>query len=540
MLGARSLLVFLFVLGTALLPHPAQAQFDLANFCTIFEQLPNTSGVESALFESWDDSATEWDATDRWILSYQSGNPIEFRFQERAQNGTWADSARALGTYDPADRLTECTFQSVDLGQFVNVIRTVLTYNTDGLLATEVVQNWDTTAANPTGTWVNSQRSTYTYDGSGNVTQRVDAFWDPGTQTWTNSARIQSTYDASNRLTVEVVQRSDGSGGWINDERTQNTYGPDGLTETLEEEWDLAFQVWRNDYRTVFSYPSADTEVEVDQNWTGTSWENDERRTIQFNANDLPEIEIEEQWTGSNWINNDRTQNSYALIGGTQKLEQSLEQTWTSAGPGAWLNTNRTTLSYSGIIPVELASFEAWRTDERALLRWRTESETNNAGFEVHHRPGPDASWQTLGFVESNVAGGTTSDPQSYRFRTAPLPLGTHDFRLRQVDLDGTATLTDPVSVSMRLDQPLRLTAPSPHPVSGRATVSFALDREADAEVALYNLLGQRVRILHEGPVAPNREHTVALDTQGLASGRYVLRLRAGDRVRSHPITVVQ
>jgi hypothetical protein len=540
MLGARSLLVALFVLGAAALPQPAQAQFDLDNFCTIFESFPNTSGVESALFESWNDGAADWDADSRWILTYQNGNPTEFRFQERTAAGAWADSARALGAYDPADRLTECTFQSVDAGQATNLVRTVLTYNADGRLATETVQNWDTTATAPAGDWFNSQRSTYTYDGSGNVSQRVDDFWDRGTQTWVNSARIQNTYDASNRLTVEVVQQSDGSGGWLNNERTQNTYGPDGLTETLEEEWDLAFQVWRNDYRTVFSYPGADTEVEVDQDWTGANWENDERRTLQLNANDLPETEIVEQWTGSSWVNSDRTQNSYALIGGIQKLEQSLEQTWALSGPGAWVNASRTTLSYSGIIPVELAHFGAWSTGEQALLRWRTESETNNAGFEVHHRPAPDGSWRTLGFVESNVAGGTTSDPQSYRFRTGSLALGTHDFRLRQVDLDGTATLTDPVSITVRLDQPLRLVGPSPHPVSGRATLSFALDREADVEVTLYNLLGQRVRVLHKGTAAPNRDHTLALDTRGLSSGQYVLRLRAGDHVQTHPVTVVR
>lgn len=540
MLAPRFLRVLLFlVFGILLFPPTAQAQFGSFNFCSIFEQFPSTAGVESALFESWNETATDWDANERWILSYQNENPIQFRFQERTPSGTWADSSRSLASYDGADRLTECAFQFVEASGFVNAVRTLLTYNTDGLLDVEIAQTWDSTNANPNGVWVNSQRTTFTYDNSGNVTQEVDDFWDSNAQAWMSSTRIQNSYDASNRLTTTLTEQSDGSGGWINDERTQNTYGPDGLTETLEEEWDFIFQNWQNVQRTLFSYPAPDTEVEVVQLWTGAGWENEERSTAQFNANGFPESDLFEIWTGSSWVNADRTLNSYTTVQGTQKLEQILDQTWDS-NPGAWVNDSRSTFSYSGVIPVELASFEAWTTGTRAQLRWQTASETGNAGFDVHHRPGSESTWRTLGFVESNVPGGTTSDPQSYRFQTDALTLGTHDFRLRQVDLDGTTTLTDPVSVTVGMKQPLRLTAPSPHPVSGRSTFSFALNQETDAEVALYNLLGQRVRILHRGPVPANRDHSVTLDTQGLASGQYILRLRAGGYARSLPITVIR
>ena len=539
MISPRLFFASLPLLAFLLLPAPIQAQFDLVNFCTVFEQFPNTSGVESALFESWDSNVGEWDADDRWILSYQNGTPVEFRFQERTQTGAWADSARALATYDAGDRLTECRFQSVDGGMIANEIRTLLSYNSAGLVETETVQNWDTTAAAPTGTWIATQRSTYDYDGSGNVTQRVDEFWDRDAQNWVPSSQTLNTYDASDRLAEQVIQTADGSGGWINSERTENTYGPNGLTQTIEQEWDLFFQTWRDDFRTLFTSPSADTEIETDQFWTGIDWENDERHTTQLNANDFPEIETVEQWTGSAWINNDRTQNSYTTIEGTQKLEQSLDQIWI-LGSGTWENDSRVTLSYSGIIPVELASFRAWSTDARALLRWQTASETNNAGFEVHHRADSESAWNTLGFVESNVAGGTTSDPQSYRFRTSPLSPGVHHFRLRQVDLDGTASLTDPVSVSIRMTEAFRLPLPSPHPVSGTATISFAIDRATDADVALYNLLGQRVLTLHRGPVPAHVEQTLSLSTSGLATGRYILRLQAGSRVKTRPITVIR
>jgi len=542
MLNLRPLLTGLSLLVFLLLPPPTQAQFgqfNSADFCRIFEQFPNTAGVESALLESWDSNTSVWDANERWILSYENGNPTELRFQERTQTGAWADTARALGSYDMADRLTDCTFQFVETGMFVDAIRTVLSYNSAGLLEVEIAQRWDTTAANPNGTWINTQRSTYAYDGSGNNTERIDDFWDPNAQAWVPSSRTENTYDASNRRTLQVVQNADGSGGWINNERTENTYGPNGLTQTVEQVWDLFSQTWQDDYRTLFSYPTADTEIETDQVWTGANWENEERRTTQLNANDLPEDETVETWTGSEWRNADRTQNSYATIDGTQKLEQTLEQTWVS-GSGTWLNDSRFTLSYSGIIPVEMASFGAWSTEGRALLRWQTASETNNAGFDVHHRADDGLVWRTLGFVESNVSGGTTSDPQSYRFRTDPLPAGVHHFRLRQVDLDGTASLTDPVLVSIRMTEAFRLPLPTPHPISGPTTISFAVDQDTEADLALYNLLGQRVITLHRGPVPAHVEQTLSFDTSGLATGRYILRLQAGNRMKTRPITVVR
>jgi hypothetical protein len=76
--------------------------------------------------------------------------------------------------------------------------------------------------------------------------------------------------------------------------------------------------------------------------------------------------------------------------------------------------------------------------------------------------------------------------------------------------------------------------------VTDQATFSFALNEKRDAEVVLYNLLGQQIKTLHEGPVSPNDEQFIELDAHDLTSGTYVLRLRAGDRTQTHRVTVVR
>ncbi|MDX1440231.1 MAG: hypothetical protein R3284_10040, partial [Rubricoccaceae bacterium] len=83
-------------------------------------------------------------------------------------------------------------------------------------------------------------------------------------------------------------------------------------------------------------------------------------------------------------------------------------------------------------VPVELTSFDAQVSGDDVVLSWETASETNNAGFEVQLKQGND--WQVLGFVEGN---GTTTEAQTYSYRAEDMDVGTHTFRLKQIDYDG-------------------------------------------------------------------------------------------------------
>lgn len=192
-------------------------------------------------------------------------------------------------------------------------------------------------------------------------------------------------------------------------------------------------------------------------------------------------------------------------------------------------------------LPVEIVSFEATKTGERNVeLTWQTASEENNAGFEVQHRPTGVENWRKAGFVESKAPGGSAVETTSYRYVLEDLPVGTHQFRLRQVDLSGGADLYDSVSVRLRMREALRLTGPAPNPTTHRATVTFAVKKPVEAKLRLYNTLGQRVRTLYKGTPTAGESQRIRLDTKGLSSGVYVLRLEAGGKTRSRRVTVVR
>ena len=192
------------------------------------------------------------------------------------------------------------------------------------------------------------------------------------------------------------------------------------------------------------------------------------------------------------------------------------------------------------VLPVELVGFQGTATKRGARLTWKTASEANNAGFEVHRRPREDAGWKQIGYVESKAEGGTTTEAKSYQHTVEDLSVGTHRFRLKQVDLDGSSQVYGPISVDVQMQEALKLTAPAPNPVSSTATLSFAVKEQAEATVAVYDLLGRRVQTLYGGTPTPGQQQRVQMDASTLPSGAYLLRLRAAGRTETQRVTVLR
>jgi len=192
-------------------------------------------------------------------------------------------------------------------------------------------------------------------------------------------------------------------------------------------------------------------------------------------------------------------------------------------------------------LPVELVAFDATPSGDQAVqLTWTTASETNNAGFALQHKAGPQDPWTKVGFVDSKAAGGTTTETVHYRFRAENLSVGTHRFRLKQRDLDGTTTVHDPVTVDLQMQEALQLGVPAPNPVQGQSTLSFAVKDEVEATITLYNTLGQQVQTVYRGTPTAGEVQTVRLSTDGLSSGVYFLRMQAAGQSKTQRVTVVQ
>ncbi|MEM1095876.1 MAG: T9SS type A sorting domain-containing protein, partial [Bacteroidota bacterium] len=191
-------------------------------------------------------------------------------------------------------------------------------------------------------------------------------------------------------------------------------------------------------------------------------------------------------------------------------------------------------VDYSGwlaeaALPVELASFDARADGLNAHLEWATVSETNNAGFDVEHQAPDQAQWQRLAFVEGQ---GTTLDAQRYTYTAPSLDPGTHRFRLKQLDYDGSFEYSAEVEVTVELTSSYVLSAVYPNPFNPSAQFSLSVRAAQVVEVGVYDLVGRRVALLHNGLLNPGRVHRFMLDAVGWPSGVYVVRV-TGERFRA-------
>lgn len=78
-----------------------------------------------------------------------------------------------------------------------------------------------------------------------------------------------------------------------------------------------------------------------------------------------------------------------------------------------------------------------------------------------------------------------------------------------------------------------------PNPIAGKETVTVRIAEASEVSLALFDVLGRLVDVLHEGPLAAGRTD-LPLDAGDLAPGTYVMQGRAGGAVVSRSITVLR
>jgi hypothetical protein len=189
------------------------------------------------------------------------------------------------------------------------------------------------------------------------------------------------------------------------------------------------------------------------------------------------------------------------------------------------------------VLPVELVRFIARLDGEAVRLTWATASETGNAGFGVE-RSVDGSAFKRVAYLEG---AGTTTESQVYRHvdRSVPFAAKRIRYRLRQVDYDGAVTYSSEVEVRRGDARAFALHQPHPNPASGPVTIRYELTERQKVRLDAYDALGRRVQTLVRR-WQPAGRNEVTFDAGGLASGVYVIRLRAGGRVQAQTVTVLR
>ena len=193
-------------------------------------------------------------------------------------------------------------------------------------------------------------------------------------------------------------------------------------------------------------------------------------------------------------------------------------------------------LSVEGIIPVELAMFEANLNRGKVALNWTTLSESNNYGFQIERKNNIEQQWTNIGFVKGH---GTTNTQHDYVFIDKSTEIGTYTYRLKQIDYDGGFAYSHESTVEIDAPRHFTLAQNYPNPFNPTTTIDYELSsingNNVKVELAIYNLLGKKIKTL----VSENQSagfYSVTWDGtdefgDNVTTGIYVYRLQANEYV---------
>ena len=200
-------------------------------------------------------------------------------------------------------------------------------------------------------------------------------------------------------------------------------------------------------------------------------------------------------------------------------FDNSLEVVAYNNAPGCSSSMEIEQACFGGQLPVTYTSFTAIPVAKQVLLRWKTESERNNAGFTVE-RSADGMSFADLAFVAGE---GGASD---YQYTDAAPLAGRNFYRLRQRDYDGNETYSSVRVIDMNVDPEAAWTV-YPNPAKDRLFIRGA---GTPVAVELYTAEGRRL-----GQLADRAGYQLPPATPGL----YVVRITgASGRVSYHRVVI--
>jgi Secretion system C-terminal sorting domain len=184
----------------------------------------------------------------------------------------------------------------------------------------------------------------------------------------------------------------------------------------------------------------------------------------------------------------------------------------------ATTGTNRIdniTVTYNSILPIELTSFTAKSNNSTTKLYWQTASEKNNSHFAIEHSVDGDV-FSKIGEVKGN---GNSTITQNYQYTDVTPTKGINYYRLRQVDFDGTESVSKTVSVNFdsKVQNKVKI-----YPTLVKDAVSVELSDDSKAEIAVRDLTGRVILTQNTEGVS-----NTTLNLGALSSGLYILSVRS-------------
>ncbi len=207
-----------------------------------------------------------------------------------------------------------------------------------------------------------------------------------------------------------------------------------------------------------------------------------------------------------------------------------------AVGPSSYNPTLDLGLILDPLLPVEMTSFEVEIVEMNAELAWTTASEKSNVGFTVEMSFNGE-EYSEKGFVTGN---GTVDTESAYSFTAENLSPGSYNFRLKQVDYDGTTSYSQVLSAIVDLPGDYLLESAYPNPFNPSTKISFTVRERQEVRMALYDASGREIKTLFEGSPEAGTAQEVTIEASSLPSGTYLVRLAGTEFSTTQTITLIK
>ena len=199
--------------------------------------------------------------------------------------------------------------------------------------------------------------------------------------------------------------------------------------------------------------------------------------------------------------------------------------------------TEYTLATYNGDpLPVELVFFTAKLKDKNVELKWRTETEINNYGFDIERSNKKD-EWERIAFIEGHS---NSYSPKEYNYIDTQLSeAGEYHYRLKQIDNDGTIEYSQIISVNVGVPNHYSLSQNYPNPFNPETRIDFTLPEKQIVVLRVYNMLGEMVKEIINNEKEAGR-YSITFNSTGLASGIYIYRLETSGYTASRKMTLLK
>ncbi len=150
---------------------------------------------------------------------------------------------------------------------------------------------------------------------------------------------------------------------------------------------------------------------------------------------------------------------------------------------------------------ITLTVFEATAENKGVTIRWVTETEPNNAGFNLYRSESENADYVKIN-TNLIAAQGDATSGADYEYRDLPEESGTYYYKLEDISISGETTYHGPIMVtgvtSVELNESVipdeySLSQNYPNPFNPETTIHYGIPKASHVTINIYNMQGKRI-----------------------------------------------